>query len=296
MGYIELKNAAIYYEIYGEKNRETIVLVSGLNTQMTRWELSFCNQLVEEGFCVICFDNRDCGKSTFTTDRSNDIHSFSLNDFLRHPEKHTAPYSLMDMADDIGDLLHSLGIQRAHIVGRSMGGIIAQLFAYKYPALTKTLILLMSSSFNPALPKADDALIRKMTSSTTSFKDNKPTFIKEKIDFMKAIYGNQFSFNEEKECALIIEDECRKSSLIKPFRQIIALVSYKYDPDVLHSLHVPTLVIHGDQDPLFRTEHAVDLRNNIPNCELILKNGMGHAIPEALFPSLIKDISAFITK
>lgn len=263
---------------------------------MTRWELPFCNKLVEEGFRVICFDNRDCGKSTFTTYDSNDSRSFSLNDFLQHPEKHPAPYSLLDMADDIKDLLHSLGIRSANIVGRSMGGIIAQLFASRYPEMTQTLTLLMSSSFNPALPKADDALIGKMTNSITNFHDNKQAYIHEKVDFMKAIYGNKYSFNEEKEGWLIIEDESRKSPFVRPFRQIIALLSYQYDSNVLTSLHVPTLTIHGDEDPLFNIEHAVDLKNTIPYCELIIKRGMGHAIPDSLFPSLVKDISNFIAK
>ncbi len=235
-------------------------------------------------------------KSTLISDSGNDRHSSSLDDFLQQPGKHAAPYSLIDMADDIRDLLHAFGIQRAHIVGRSMGGIIAQLFAYKYPELTNTLILLMSSSFNPTLPKVDEAMIRKLTNSTTSFQGDRQIFIKEKVDFMKAIYGNRYRFNEEKECALIIEDEYRKSSLIQPFRQIIALVSYTYDPHVLHCLDVPTLVIHGDQDPLFGTAHAEDLKNNIHNCDLILKNGMGHALPEELFPSLIENISDFIAK
>ncbi|PJJ66456.1 alpha/beta fold hydrolase [Chryseobacterium geocarposphaerae] len=296
MGYIELKNATIYYEVFGAENNETIILISGLNTQMTRWELPFRNKVVEEGFRVICFDNRDCGKSTFTTYNSNDSYSFSLNDFLQHPEKYPAPYSLLDMADDIKDLLHSLGIRSANIVGRSMGGIIAQLFASRYPEMTQTLTLLMSSSFNPALPKADDALIGKMTNSTTNFHDNKQAYIHEKVDFMKAIYGNKYSFNEEKERWLIIEDESRKSPFVRPFRQIIALLSYQYDSNVLTSLHVPTLTIHGDEDPLFNIEHAVDLKNTIPYCELIIKRGMGHAIPDSLFPSLVKDISNFIAK
>ncbi|UMQ42214.1 alpha/beta fold hydrolase [Chryseobacterium sp. Y16C] len=296
MGYIELKNATIYYEIFGTENNETIVLVSGLNTQMTRWEAPFLKMLAEEGFRVICFDNRDCGKSTFTTYDSNDSYSFSLNDFLQHPEKYPAPYSLLDMADDIKDLLHSLGIRSANIVGRSMGGIIAQLFASRYPAMTQTLTLLMSSSFNPSLPKADDALIGKMTNSTANFHDNKQAYIHEKVDFMKAIYGNKYSFNEEKERWLIIEDESRKSPFVRPFRQIIALLSYQYDSNVLTSLHVPTLTIHGDEDPLFNMEHAVDLKNTIPYCELIIKRGMGHAIPDSLFPSLVKDISNFIAK
>ncbi|WP_343539253.1 alpha/beta hydrolase [Sphingobacterium thalpophilum] len=296
MGYIELKNATIYYEVFGAENNETIVLVSGLNTQMTRWELPFCSKLVEEGFRVICFDNRDCGKSTFNPYDGNDSYSSSLNDFLQYPEKFPAPYSLFDMADDIKDLLDSLGIQSANIVGRSMGGIIAQLFVSRYPAMAQTLTLLMSSSFNPALPKPDDALVKKMTSPSVNFKDSQEAHLKEKIDFMRAIYGNKYSFNEEKERGLIIEDESRKSPLVRPLRQIIALLSYQYDSCVLSNLHVPTLTIHGDEDPLFNIEHAVDLKNTIPYCDLIIKKGMGHAIPDLLFPSLVKDISNFIIK
>jgi len=296
MGYIELKNATIYYEIFGVENKETLVLVSGLNTQMTRWEVPFLKMLAEEGFRVICFDNRDCGKSTFTTYDRNDSYSSSLNDFLDYPEKFPAPYSLLDMADDIRDLLLSLDIERVHVVGRSMGGIIAQLFASRYPPMTQTLTLLMSSSFNPILPKANDALIGKMTNSTANFQDDRQTYINEKVDFMRAIYGNKYYFNEEKERGLIIEDENRKSPLVRPFRQIVALLSYQYNSYVLSSLHVPTLTIHGDEDPLFNMEHAFDLKNTIPYCELIIKNGMGHAIPDSLYPSLVEDISDFIAK
>ncbi|WP_433900496.1 alpha/beta fold hydrolase [Sphingobacterium puteale] len=296
MGYIELKNATIYYEIFGLENKETLVLVSGLNTQMTRWEVPFLKMLAEEGFRVICFDNRDCGKSTFTTYDRNDSYSSSLNDFLDYPEKFPAPYSLLDMADDIRDLLLSLDIERVHVVGRSMGGIIAQLFASRYPPMTQTLTLLMSSSFNPILPKANDALIGKMTNSTANFQDDRQTYINEKVDFMRAIYGNKYYFNEEKERGLIIEDENRKSPLVRPFRQIVALLSYQYNSYVLSSLHVPTLTIHGDEDPLFNMEHAFDLKNTIPYCELIIKNGMGHAIPDSLYPSLVEDISDFIAK
>lgn len=294
MGYIELKNAAIYYEIFGAENHETIVLISGLNTQMTRWELPFCNKLVKEGFRVICFDNRDCGKSTFTTCDSADSYSFSLNDFLQHPEKYPVPYSLLDMADDIKDLLHSLGIRSANIVGRSMGGIIAQLFASRYQAMTQTLTLLMSSSFNPALPKPDDALVKKMTNSSVNFKDNRKAYLKEKIGFMKAIYGSRYILNEERERGLIIEDEIRQSLSVRPYHQIIALVTYIFNPNVLMGIQTPTLIIHGDEDPLFNMEHAIDLKNNIPDCQLIIKKGMGHAIPQALFPSLVQDISNFI--
>lgn len=294
MGYIKLKNATIYYEVYGVENKETIVLVSGLNTQMTHWEAPFLNMLADEGFRVICFDNRDCGKSTLTTDRHNDTFNFSLNSFLQDPEKYPPAYSLHDMADDIRDLLQSLNIEKARIVGRSMGGIIAQLFASRYPAMTQTLTLLMSSSFDPALPKPDDALVRKMTSSSVNFKDNRKAYLKEKIDFMKAIYGSRYILDEEKEQALIIKDEIRQSSMVRPNRQIIALISYVFNPDLLADIQVPSLVIHGDEDPLFSMEHAIDLKNNISGSQLIIKKGMGHAIPEVLFPSLVKDISDLI--
>ncbi|MDQ1095799.1 MULTISPECIES: alpha/beta fold hydrolase [Chryseobacterium] len=294
MGYIELRNTAIYYQIYGAENKDTIVLVSGLNTQMTRWEATFVKMLADEGFLVICFDNRDCGKSTFTTDRHSDTFNFSLNSFLQDPEKYPPAYSLHDMADDIRDLLQSLNIEKAHIVGRSMGGIIAQLFASRYPAMTQTLTLLMSSSFNPALPKPDDALVRKMTSSSVNFEDNPEAYLKERIDFMKAIYGSRYILNEEKERTLIIEDQVRQSSAVRPYRQIIALISYVFNPGLLTDLQVPALVIHGNEDPLFSIEHAIDLKNNIPGCQLIIKKGMGHAIPQALFPSLVQDISNLI--
>jgi len=162
--------------------------------------------------------------------------------------------------------------------------------------MAQTLTLLMSSSFNPALPKPDDALVKKMTSSSVNFEDNREAYLKEKIDFMKAIYGSRYILNEEKEQVLIIEDEIRKSSSVRPYRQIVALVTYIFNPNVLIDIQAPTIVIHGNEDPLFSIEHATDLKNNISDSQLIIKKGMGHAIPDSLFPSLVKDISNFIAK
>ena len=152
----------------------------------------------------------------------------------------------------------------------------------------------MSSSFNPALPKPDDALVKKMTSSSVNFEDNREAYLKEKIDFMKAIYGSRYILSEERERELIIEDEIRQSLSVRPYHQIIALVTYIFNPNVLMGIQAPTLIIHGDEDPLFNMEHAIDLKNNIPDCQLIIKKGMGHSIPQALFPSLMQDISNFI--
>lgn len=294
MPYFKSPNVAIYYEVFGENHSKTIVLMSGLNTQMTCWDTDFIASLVLNKFRVIVFDNRDCGKSIVNSNTTTKINN--LTDFLLNPDPSNIEYNLWDMVDDIYNLLCQLNIAKAHIIGRSMGGIIAQLFAYKHPNITKTLSLIMSSSFNPDLPKADDTLIQMMTNETVSYAQDKTLYIKNKLDFLKLIHGKTYPIDTAKEQALIVHNEERKSRDIKPFRQIIALISYRYDATILHQISAPTLIIHGDEDVLFGIESAYDLQKNISNAELILKQGMGHAIPSELSASIVQDIANFIKK
>jgi|GEM_PF-283439 len=296
MPYAKKENVSIYYEISGERNKENIVLVSGLNTQMTCWDPSFIDMLVSRGFRVIAFDNRDCGKSTVVSKNEGKDKINSLAEFLQYPDKAKIEYSLWDMTDDLCFLLETLEISKAHIVGRSMGGILAQLFAFKYPAMTETLTLIMSSSFKPSLPKADDALIHKMTSESVQYRNDPKSFVQEKLDFLKLIYGSFYSIDREKERRLIISNEERKSDFIRPHRQIVALISYPYDVSVLNEIKSPSLIIHGDEDPLFGMESCHDLKNSISDAELVIKKGMGHAIPGELYNEIVEDIACFIEK
>lgn len=293
MPYFKSPNVALYYKVFGENHSETIVLVSGLNTQITSWDTEFIASLVLNKFRLIVFDNRDCGKSTVLLNSTTKIKN--LSDFFKNPDPLNIEYSLWDMVDDIYNLLQHLDIAKAHIIGRSMGGIIAQLFAYKYPNITKTLSLIMSSSFNPALSKTDDKLIQMMTNENVSYDQNSTLYIKNKLEFLKLIHGKTYSIDIAKEQALIVYNEERKSTNIKPFRQIIALISYVYDATILHQISTPTLIIHGDEDVLFGVESAYDLKKNISNSKLILKQGMGHAIPLELSASIVQDITTFIT-
>lgn len=289
MPYMNNQKVQLYYEIYGENNPDTIVLIAGLNTQMTCWDESFIKQLVCNKFRVIVFDNRDAGKSTVLS--SPNSHVKSLANFLQNPHPDNVEYSLWDMSEDIYDLLFSLHIAKAHIVGRSMGGVIAQLFASKYKNITQSLTLIMSSSFNPDLPKADDVLIQKMTQENFNYKQYPKEYLQEKIALVKLISGKKYPIDEANEKERIIANQARKSPLIKPFRQIIALITYKYDVNVLKRITCPSLIIHGQEDPLFSMASALDLKAHIPNAKLIILPGMGHSMPKDLHATIVHNIS-----
>jgi pimeloyl-ACP methyl ester carboxylesterase len=182
---------AIEFDSFGPEDAEPILLISGLGTQMIRWSAPFCTALVSHGYRVIRFDNRDAGLSTHL-DAAPIPDLASVAQVLARGDKPNVPYTLFDMANDAIGLLDGLSIERAHIVGRSMGGMIAQLVACEYPHRTRSLTSIMSGSGNPASPPPAPQVMALLTRQPPHPHEDEAGFLAHRMAFARLISGRGF--------------------------------------------------------------------------------------------------------
>lgn len=290
-----MNEVELCYEVLGEKNPDTIVLISGLGSQMIRWDHTFCDLLVEKGFRVIRFDNRDSGSSVFNSKR--EIPSDKrIEEIFAMLSKEGISYSLMDMANDVIGLLNHLNIEKAHIAGRSMGGIIAQLLGSYYPERVLSLTIIMSTSMNPSLPKPDPEVMAMMTQVSADPVLQKEEYLREKIRFAKKISGSGYIFDSNQEKALLEEELIRSRTKNGIIRQLLAMASFQYNTEVPKKITAPTLIIHGTDDLIFHPDCGKDIADSIPNAEWLLIEGMGHSIPRELFDTISESMVSIINK
>ncbi|QWT88269.1 alpha/beta hydrolase [Chryseobacterium sp. PCH239] len=287
---VKMNEVELCYEVLGEKNPDTIVLISGLGSQMIRWDHTFCDLLVEKGFRVIRFDNRDSGSSVFNSKREIPSDK-SIEEIFAKLSKEGIPYSLMDMADDVIGLLNHLNIEKAHIAGRSMGGIIAQLLGSYYPERVLSLTIIMSTSMNPSLPKPDPEVMAMLTRVSADPILQKEEYLREKIHFAKKISGSGYVFDSNQEKALLEEELIRSRTKNGTIRQLLAMGSFQYNPEVLKKITAPALIIHGTDDLIFHPDCGKDIADSIPGAEWLLIEGMGHSIPADLYSFIGNRIS-----
>ncbi|MDR2275084.1 MAG: alpha/beta hydrolase [Sphingobacterium sp.] len=281
-------NSELCYEVFGKSNKQDMILISGLGSQMIRWDLAFCEMLVERGFRVIRFDNRDSGASLYTGESNIDLDR-PIHAIFNEIRPEDIPYSLVDMAHDVIALLDHMKIEKAHIVGRSMGGMIAQLLASDFPKRIASMTIIMSTSRKPGLPLGDSDVMDAMLKPAVDKEKNRELYIKDRIGFAKRIYG-QFPLNEVYERWLIETEIGRSRKKNTVVRQLLAIVSTPYDDSALKRIKVPVLVIHGAEDPIFKPACGQDIAQQIPGATFCLVREMGHAIAPELFGVIVKSI------
>lgn len=287
---IRIKDIDLCYEIFGEENSQNLVLISGLGSQMIRWDKEFCDLLVKRGFKVIRFDNRDSGSSVFNTEK--EIPSGKgIEETFATLSKEGIPYSLMDMANDIIGLLDYLKIEKAHIAGRSMGGIIAQLLGSYYPERVLSLTIIMSTSMNPSLPKTNPEVMAMMTKVSADPFLHREEYFGEKLHFAEKISGSKYLFDPNQEKVLLEEELHRSRTKNGIIRQLMAMGSFQYDPNMLKKITAPALIIHGTDDLIFHPDCGKDIANSIPGSEFVLIEGMGHSIPREFYGFICDRIS-----
>ncbi|KGT95113.1 alpha/beta hydrolase [Erwinia typographi] len=289
MKFLKANGIDVCYDSFGDENDETILLISGLGTQMIRWTELFCQSLVAEGFRVIRFDNRDAGLSThFTNLPSPDFAVLAKS--ITAGQKPDVPYTLHDMAADAIGLLNALAINQAHVIGRSMGGMIAQLMASDYPQRILSLISIMSSTGNPNLPSAEPDVMAMLTKRLPNPAEDLEGYVTHTLLFANRIAGAGFAFDEESHRAIILEEFHRAYDPAGFGRQIAAIAATGDIRSRLVRIHVPTLVIHGADDALIPPACGKDTASSIHGAELLLINGMGHDLPVALYQPLVTAI------
>ena len=288
MAKVRANGIEIEYESHGRESDPAILLVMGLGAQLTVWPLPFVEALVARGFRVIRFDNRDVGLST-KIERAGvpNLYAIVAQSFLRfHPR---VPYTIADMAGDAAGLLDALGIARAHIVGASMGGMIAQHFAARWPERTLSLTSMMSTTGNPLLPMASFDAMRALIRRPRS--QNIDALVAHGMALTRTIAGPGYPMDEEVLRARVRENIERASYAPGFTRQLAAIIADGDRRPMLRQLKVPTVVIHGTTDPLIPAACGRDTAANIPGARLVELERMGHSLPIELIPAIVDAIA-----
>jgi pimeloyl-ACP methyl ester carboxylesterase len=284
----------IEYESFGRDGDPLILLIMGFAAQLILWPEALCLGLAAKGFRVVRFDNRDVGKSThFASLAAPDSRALFAEIMAgRRPD---VPYSLDDMADDAVGLMDALRVERAHIVGASMGGMIAQLVAINHPDRTKSLTSIMSTTGRRDLPAGNRETLAVLFQPPKS--SSRDDLIDASMLVQKALSSPGFPASEA-EMRLTAERRTDRA----PFdpgglaRQSAALIAAPPRNALLRELRCPTLVLHGADDPVIPAAAAKDTAESIPGAELVIVPGMGHDFAAALVPVYLKHIGDFVSK
>ena len=272
----------IEYDCFGDHEAEAVLLISGLGTQMIRWSESFCQLLANQGYRVIRFDNRDAGLSTHFDNAS--VPDFSaIVDAVSRGETPEVPFTLFDMAKDAVGLLDALKIRKAHVVGRSMGGMIAQLLASEHADRVLSLVSMMSSTGNRDLPQASPAVMAAMTSPAPNPLKDEQGYLAHCVAFSQLIAGRGYPFDDSAQRAQALAEVKRAYNPTGFWRQIAAIAATGDLRSRLANITAPTLVLHGSDDSLVPPEAGKDTAANISGAELLIVEGMGHDLPPSLF-------------
>jgi len=277
------RGITLCYETFGDPSDPTALLIMGLGTQMVAWHEDFCRELAGRGLHVVRFDNRDIGRSTHLTGRPPTIAQ------LLRRSRRAARYTLGDMADDAAGLLSELDLAPAHVIGASMGGMIAQTLAARHRDAVRSLVSIMSNTGNirsgqPAL-RVYSIFLRRAPQGRDAF-----------IAHMERVFGVIGSRGlprdpqDMHETAALSYD--RDHDPAGPGRQLAAIIAAGDRTAELRRISAPTLVIHGTADPLVAPSGGRATARAIPGAKLMMIDGMGHDLPRAAWPQLIDGIAA----
>jgi pimeloyl-ACP methyl ester carboxylesterase len=278
------------YDTFGDPADPALILVMGLGTQMIAWHPRFCGMLADHGLFVVRFDNRDCGLSTRLEEASVDVVSALQASVLGEPV--SSAYTLSELAGDVAGLLDHLEIDTAHIVGVSLGGMIAQTFAIEHSERTLTLTSIMSSpdlmAFSEASP---DAIALLFT----------PRPLDDSAALEAALHSGRVLAGEffDERAVLGYERVASERGGAYPMgtaRQLCAIFASGAREEALRQLKVPALVIHGDADPLIPPSAGRRTAALIPGAELVMVEKMGHDLPMPLWPMLTDTIGEFVRR
>jgi len=279
------RNIELEYDHFGNPTDPALLLIMGFTAQMVAWDEEFCTQLADRGHFVIRFDNRDCGLST-------KLHGVPSNSdavimaAMMETEMPPVPYTLSDMAADAMKVLDHLNIERAHIMGASMGGMIAQTVAIEHPHRVKTLISVMSQPGELTVGQPTQEAMELIVTPAPSDRDEYIAFAPKWQLWQSKKYRS---------------DEVSRRNAIRDFdrsnypeggpRQMAAIYASGSRAEGLQKLQVPTLVIHGTDDQLITPSGGERTAELIPNSTLLMVEDMGHDLPQPLWPLYVDAIS-----
>ena len=284
--YASTNGVSLAYESFGRPYDPTVLLIMGLSSQMIMWEDDFCASLAERGFRVIRFDNRDVGLSTKFSKAGMPHINALLTGKINGPS--AVPYTLADMAQDTLGLIDGLGIAKAHIVGASMGGMIGQEMAMRYPDRVLTLTSIMSTTGDPLLPGPRQEALEMLFRPIPMDRDAYITYFTEVWQYLSRPRYPMDHATMRHLGDMTFMRGVEPAASARQFAAIIASGSRKVR---LGSVTIPTLVIHGSDDPLVPVEGGIDTARSIPGAHLMIMEGMGHSLPKVLWHEIIDAIA-----
>jgi pimeloyl-ACP methyl ester carboxylesterase len=277
----------IAYNTLGKMTDPPVLLISGLGAQLIAWDDAFCQELVDRGLFIIRFDNRDVGLSSHLADGA-----------LPDPENDAdaapaAPYTLAEMAADAVGVIDNLGIESAHVVGISLGGMIAQILAIERPERVRSLTSIMSTTGNDRVGQPTEAARALLLSPPLSTREGA---MDRAVLFNRAVGSPAYRIDETelRDRAARAFDRAFDPQGIA--RQLAAAVTAPDRTEDLHRLDRPTLVIHGAEDQLIDVSGGQATAEAIPGAELLVIDGMGHDLPKLLWPTLADRIAGLVDR
>jgi pimeloyl-ACP methyl ester carboxylesterase len=287
---IKANGIEIEYETLGNTSDPALLLIMGLGAQLTIWPDALCKGLADKGFHVIRYDNRDVGLSS-------DFGSWGVPNIpealkkASKGERVDAPYLVKDMAADGIGLLDALGRDKAHIVGASMGGMIAQLVAGLWPARTRSLVSIYSTSGRPGLPPGKPEALAMLTAQPEG--PSREQRVKHGMKLRTVIGSPGYPSNEAELRAFVEKNVDRRWYPEGGARQYLSIIASGDRVELLKTIKAPTLVLHGEEDPLLPVECGRDVARLIPGAEIQTYPGWGHDFPGPLIPTLVERIAGF---
>ncbi|MFN2615867.1 MAG: alpha/beta fold hydrolase [Thermoleophilaceae bacterium] len=280
--FCKVGDVELCYETFGDRGDPAMLLIMGLGTQMIAWPEEFCRMLAQKGFFVIRYDNRDVGRST----RFDGAPTPKQWEMLRRKPKRVA-YGLADMAGDGVGLLDELGIQSAHVVGASMGGMIGQVLAARHPERVLSFTSIMSTTGSrwrgrPALRALPKLLARP--------KEGKEAYVERLVRLFRVVGSPGFERDEDALRRLAGQAYDRGVSNAGLARQLAAINASGHRKEDLRGIKAPTLVIHGTKDRLVKRSGGKATAKAIPEARLMMIEGMGHDLPPGAWPRIVEGI------
>ncbi|HHP7236140.1 MAG TPA: alpha/beta fold hydrolase [Desulfobacterales bacterium] len=287
VAFASVNGIRIAYETFGSRRDRPLLLIMGLGSQMVQWDESFCRRLAEKKYWVIRFDNRDIGLSThFNRMRVPD--PMEIGNAWLQGQNPALPYTLLDMAKDAIGLIEALELESAHVVGESMGGMIAQLMAIHYRRHLRTLTSLMSTTGAPDLPPPTAEVLDILQ---RPFPTDRDRYIDAFAEALAILNGPRIPVDVALARKWALQSFERGLNPAGVARQYAAVVAAGDRTGELKKVTVPTLVIHGDADPLLPLPCGRAIAEAVPNAELKIISGMGHTLMPAVWDEVIEAIA-----
>jgi pimeloyl-ACP methyl ester carboxylesterase len=280
--FAQLGDVQLCYETFGDRALPPVLLIMGLSSQMVMWEDQFCERLAGKGFWVIRFDNRDVGRSTIMRE-SGVPTRFQL--LVR--DRRAASYSLADMAADAAGMLDQLGVSRAHIVGASMGGMLAQLIAINHPDRVLSLVSIMSTTGNRRVGNTNPTVLPVLFRRRPR---DREAYVRDFVDTFTTIGSKRYPPDEDRLRALAERCARRGVHPAGSARQLAAILTAPDRTPLLNRLSVAATVIHGDADRLVSPSGGRATAAAIPGTRLVMIPGMAHDLPPVLWDQIIDEI------